>query len=329
MKVCFVYRSKGVSFSIERVFAQIRKHFGGEVEQSECYCPANSYKNPVSYLRNFLALRRHKADIFHITGVVHYAALFYPRNKTVITVHDLGHVFETKGIVGFFLRRIFAIWPLRWSKNIVAISEFSKAEIVAKTGVCADKIRVIYDPVFDTFKYSPKQIDTKCPRVLCFAHMKNKNLARHVEALKGVNCTLRVIAKLSDADKKMLEESGVRYSVACNLTDAQIVEEYRNADIVLFASTYEGFGVPILEAQSTGRPIITSNIAPMTEVAAEGSAVFVDPLDVESIRAGVLKIMNTPDLAQKLVAAGLENTKRFAPEKIAAQYAELYSQILK
>ena len=329
MKVCFVYRSRGVSFSIERVFAQIRRNFGGGVEQSECYCPANSYKNPVSYLRNFLALRRHKADIYHITGVVHYAALFYPRNKTVITVHDLGHVFETGGIVGFFLRRIFAIWPLRWSRHIVAISEFSKAEIVAKTGVRADKIRVIYDPVFDAFKYSPKEIDTECPRSLCFAHMKNKNLARHVEALKGVNCTLRVIAKLSEADKKMLEESGVRYSVAHNLTDSQIVEEYRNSDIVLFASTYEGFGVPILEAQSTGRPVITSNIAPMTEVAAEGSAVFVDPFDVESIRGGVLKIMNAPELARKLVAAGLENTKRFAPEKIAAEYAALYSKMSK
>lgn len=101
--------ARGCRSALSGFFAQIRKHFGGEVEQSECYCPANSYKNPVSYLRNFLALRRYKADIFHITGVVHYAALFYPRNKTVITVHDLGHVFETKGIVGFFLRRIFAI----------------------------------------------------------------------------------------------------------------------------------------------------------------------------------------------------------------------------
>ena len=102
MKVCFLYRTKGVSFSIEKVFKQIRSALDKNIEQSDFYCPFNSYKNPLTYIRNFAALRRKSADIFHITGAVHYLALFLPARKTIITVHDLGHAFKTKGIVVFF-----------------------------------------------------------------------------------------------------------------------------------------------------------------------------------------------------------------------------------
>lgn len=124
-----LYRTKGVSFSIEKVFKQIRSALDKNIEQSDFYCPFNSYKNPLTYIRNFAALRRKSADIFHITGAVHYLALFLPARKTIITVHDLGHALKTKGIVGFFLRQLFAILPLKKAKYIVAISNFSKMKL--------------------------------------------------------------------------------------------------------------------------------------------------------------------------------------------------------
>lgn len=326
MKVCFLYRSKNVSYSIERVFNYIRKAMSDEISQSEFFCPANSYKNPFSYFKNFMALRREKADIYHITGVVFYLAMALPAKRTIITVHDLGHIFAKKGLAGFFLRMIFAHIPLRKAAHIVAISNFSKREIVEKVGISPEKISVIYNPVFDCFSPSSKKFNREKPIILCFAHMKNKNLSRHIMALKGLKCHLRIIGKLSREYTDELAESGLEYSNAYNLSGEQIVEEYKNCDFVLFASTYEGFGLPILEAQASGRPVVTSNIEPMSEVGGD-AVVYVDPFKVESIREGVEKLLRTPDLPDKLVNLGFENLKRFSVDRICAQYEALYRRM--
>jgi glycosyltransferase involved in cell wall biosynthesis len=99
-------------------------------------------------------------------------------------------------------------------------------------------------------------------------------------------------------------------------------------DLLVFASTFEGFGLPIVEAQATGRPVVTSNIMSMPEVAGD-AACLVDPFNVSSIREGVLKVINDSDYRNALVKAGFENVKRFQPEQIARQYAELYHELVK
>ena len=333
MKICFLYRTKGVSFSIEKVFKQIRSALDKNIEQSDFYCPFNSYKNPLTYIRNFAALRRKSADIFHITGAVHYLALFLPARKTIITVHDLGHAFKTKGIVGFFLRQLFAILPLKKAKYIVAISNFSKNEIVEKVGIFPDKIDVIYDPAPTNLKFKPKSFNFENPRILCFCHLENKNLERHILALKGIKCHLRIIGKLSQKYIDLLKECGTDYSNDYNIPEEQILKEYEDCDMLLFASTYEGFGVPILEAQLSGRPVVTSAIAPMDEVTGKSigadSAISVNPFDVEDIRGGILKLLGNPRLAEEIVQKGLENTQRFSVVAIAKQYQDLYARMLK
>ena len=103
--------------------------------------------------------------------------------------------------------------------------------------------------------------------------------------------------------------------------------------MLLFASTYEGFGVPILEAQITGRPVVTSNISPMDEVTGrilgKDSAISVNPFDIKDIRNGILKLLDNPRLAEEIVQKGLENTQRFSASAIAKQYQDLYERILK
>ena len=333
MKICFLYRTKGVSFSIEKVFKQIRSALDKNIEQSDFYCPFNSYKNPLTYIRNFAALRRKSADIFHITGAVHYLALFLPARKTIITVHDLGHAFKTKGIVGFFLRQLFAILPLKKAKYIVAISNFSKNEIVENVGISPDKIKVIYDPAPINLKFKPKSFNFENPRILCFCYLENKNLDRHIQALKGIKCHLRIIGKLSQKNIDLLKECGTDYSNDYNISEEQILKEYEDCDMLLFASTYEGFGVPILEAQITGRPVVTSNISPMDEVTGRilgrDSAISVNPFDIKDIRNGILKLLDNPRLAEEIVQKGLENTQRFSVVAIAKQYQDLYERILK
>ena len=97
--------------------------------------------------------------------------------------------------------------------------------------------------------------------------------------------------------------------------------------MVVFVSTYEGFGLPILEGNAVGRPVITSNISSMPEVAGD-AACLVNPFDEAEIRNGVLKVIKESSYRQELVAKGLINVKRFRPEEIAKQYAELYKDII-
>ena len=110
------------------------------------------------------------------------------------------------------------------------------------------------------------------------------------------------------------------------MTDAELVEAYRRCDMVVFASLYEGFGLPVLEAQATGRPVITSNISAMPEAAGDG-ALLVDPYSVEAIRAAVLRIKNEPQLREQLVRKGLENVGRFRAAAVAERYAEVYRRL--
>jgi len=110
------------------------------------------------------------------------------------------------------------------------------------------------------------------------------------------------------------------------LTDEELVAAYRRCDMVVFASLYEGFGLPILEAQAMGRPVITSNFGAMREAAGD-AALLVDPYSVEEIRAAILRIKNEPGLREELVRKGRENVERFRAKAVAARYAEIYRRL--
>lgn len=96
--------------------------------------------------------------------------------------------------------------------------------------------------------------------------------------------------------------------------------------MLCFVSLYEGFGMPIIEAQATGRPVVTSNLGAMAEVAGRG-AHLVDPEESGSIRQGVVKILEDGAYREQLVEKGLKNVKRFRAETVAGQYMALYSDI--
>ena len=98
---------------------------------------------------------------------------------------------------------------------------------------------------------------------------------------------------------------------------------YQQSDIILFPSLYEGFGLPIIEGQKAGRPVITSNISPLSDIAG-GAAHLVNPLDHLSIRKGVQKVIDDNEYRESLCVAGLKNVKKYSSEKIAEAYLELY-----
>jgi len=107
------------------------------------------------------------------------------------------------------------------------------------------------------------------------------------------------------------------------IDDAALTLRYQDSDIISFPSTSEGFGMPLLEGQVVGRPVLTSDLEPMRGVAAEGGALLVNPKSVDARRTGFLALMRAGALRSRLIAAGKKNCSRFALESVAASYRAL------
>jgi glycosyltransferase involved in cell wall biosynthesis len=137
---------------------------------------------------------------------------------------------------------------------------------------------------------------------------------------------MEIVGDLSPEQRHALSKFAINYADCRYLTDEEIVEKYRAADIVEFCSTYEGFGMPIIEANATGRPVVTSCIEPMASLAG-GAACLVDPRDPISIRSGILRVIEDRDYREELVRLGFENVKRFSAEAIAQSYAAIYREL--
>jgi glycosyltransferase involved in cell wall biosynthesis len=164
------------------------------------------------------------------------------------------------------------------------------------------------------------------PTLLQVGAGPTKNLARVIEALKGIRCRLWVVGNLGERQTRLLELSGVEYRNFPQISDEELVALYIESDILIFASTYEGFGLPIIEAQAVGRPVIASDAASLPEIAGEG-AEFVKPEDHRSIRDAVERLLSDAALRERLVVLGRENVRRFESLRIAQEYASVYREV--
>lgn len=326
-KILFVERKLDEFTSIESVFRQISEYLPkDEFDFSFQKLKFDSRFSGV--LKNLLFFRKKNADIYHITGHVHYIALLLPEDRTVLTIHDLRFLHERAGLRRFVLKKILLDLPLKRLKYITAISEATKNEIIAITNCSPEKIRVIENPLRDIFfSAEQKSFDHQNPTILQIGTMSNKNIQNLAKALKGIKCRLKIVGKLHAFQTRVLDDNQIEYENVFDLDDEQMKTAYRDCDLVSFCSTYEGFGLPILEAQAMRKPLITSNLSPMKEVSG-GAAFLADPHEAASIKEGILKIIHDKSFREKIIEAGVSNIERFKPRSIADQYASLYREIL-
>ena len=243
----------------------------------------------------------------------------------MVTVHDLGFYTNNKLGLRTIPKFLFWIRTLPLANYVTFISGKSEREALKLVNLKPNHYGVIANPVNSEYVPSPKKINTNYPIILHVGTSENKNLDSTIIALKGFQCRLRIIGKLTDSQKLVLKLYGIDYENVYNLTDADIRQEYINCDYVNFPSLYEGFGMPIIEGQAIGRPVITSCISPMKEVAND-SAIIIDPTKPKEIRKGYEIISKE---ANGLIERGLKNVERFALDNITRHYLEVYKTILK
>jgi len=328
MKVIFLQRfPTGAQISIERLFDGIRRNLSPAIKARVYVCPFPS-RGLLPRLRNALDARRHAGKhVCHVTGDIHYLALALPRGKTVLTIHDCAVLHRLKGWRRELVRKLWFEWPIRSSAITTAISATTRDDLLnwLPAGL-QDRIRVVPNCVGSEFVPHHKEFNAERPVLLQIGTGWNKNIERVIEALRGLKCRLEIVGPLSREQLALLESAGIEFVSLGRVNDRELVEAYRRCDALIFASLSEGFGLPVVEAQAVGRPVITTKRGALAEVAGDG-AVFVDPESSASIREAVEKIISDPDLRNAVIEAGFANVRRYQAGAIAAQYEAIYQEL--
>jgi glycosyltransferase involved in cell wall biosynthesis len=312
--------------SIERVFAEVRSAMPSHIECKVHRSPCLS-RGIAPRIANLLDAANCSGGVNHIVGDVHYLTLAMPRARTMLTVHDCVSLARLRGLKRSVFRWTWYVLPVRRAALVSVVSESTRRELLRHVRCDASKIRVIHNCVGGDFVPNHRIFNQSHPVILQVGTAPNKNLNRVAAALSGISCTLKIIGPLTPQQKGLLQNHRIRFVNLPRALPAELIQAYCDADVVIFASTYEGFGLPIVEANATGRPVITSHVLSMPEVAGL-AACFVDPLDITSIRSGVLRVLSDAGYRRRLVAAGFENVKRFAPALIASKYAAAYQEMM-
>jgi glycosyltransferase involved in cell wall biosynthesis len=289
--------------------------FGGAGRLSSVVRDAGWY--PIGLRR-----RSRQLDVLHCTT---FRGPAHARVPVVLTVHDLAVLRYPDAFPRW--HRLYGRSGLRRvllkADAIVAVSEFTKSEIVEMIGVPADRIRVVpngVDPVFrplDPVARDPSVTVSQGEYLLAVGTLEpRKNLARAREAARLAEVELRVVGARGWGNVDIAGWVG-------EVPDSELAALYRGARCVLYPSLYEGFGLPVLEAMACGTPVVTSQGTAMEEIAG-GAAVLVDPLDAASIADGITA---AGERREKLVQLGLDRAAEFTWGRAADAVESLWREL--
>jgi glycosyltransferase involved in cell wall biosynthesis len=289
------------------------------------------------------ALREAGVDLLHGLALVGPAASACP---FVVTVHDLSFVFYPQNFQ--LLKRLylqfFTRLSVRRARRVIAISENTKRDVVQQYGISADRVDLIYyglDPIFRPLpsdQVARFRAERQLPeRFMLFVGTlePRKNVVRLIEAyaqlprerppllLVGGKGWLYddIFARVEDLDLSG-EVRFVGYVSA-----EELPWWYNAADLFVYPSLYEGFGLPPLEAMACGTPVVSSTVSSLPEVVGSGG-LLVDPTDTEALASAMKRLVTDRDTHESIRAAGLARAQTFSWDEAAGRTADSYRRAL-
>ena len=316
------------------------------------------YKKPGANLDGFDFVKRDNIKIIDVPGGKlwkHLGILFVPKSdlylfcdpnipiflnskKIIVVVHDLYHfIFRTNS---FKNKLNNFIWNKAFKKaaKLVAVSNNTKQDLLKYIGT--DKLKLIYNG-FNKFE-KQESINEKGEFFLAVGTVKpRKNILNIAKAFDlflkrsdNKKIKLLVVGKYSQNSDyyqfiyKYIKNNNIENRVIFlgNINDQELANLYYSANALIFTSSFEGFGFPILEAMHCGTPVITSNIGSMKEIG-EGASLLVKPNSPEDIAKQILNIYNNKELRHKLISKGKERASQFSWEKASQEMSNLIDEV--
>lgn len=297
-----------------------------------------------------ILLYKYNLKLVHFT---HFNVPFLYAKKFIVTIHDLiiSHYPSSRATtlnpIVYQIKLFFYNWIVssttRHSHKIIAVSQFTKKDIVKFLQIRPEKISVVYegvdlpaisnadqaetDQLLDKLKIGSKFI------LYVGSAYPHKNLEKLIEAFSLIKPDLAdyklVLAGRNNFFYNRLKDWANEHQLADQvvftdyLSDQELANLYQQAQAYVFPSLLEGFGLPPLEAQYYNLPVISSKASCLPEVLGE-SAVYFDPEDAKEMAEKIKSVLNNEDLRQKLILAGQENLKKYSWSKMAKEILELY-----
>jgi glycosyltransferase involved in cell wall biosynthesis len=305
-------------------------------------CPVRAVSRARRYCYEQLCLprliRAHGVDLVHSLGFV--APLFLPC-PSVLTVCDI--VFRTCADQIPLVRRL----PLRFftrqsvlrAKSIITISNFACSQIALEFGIPLAKITVTHlaDSAISaddtTLAAAMQRYGIKRPYIIAFSSFSpHKNIPRLLQAFTRAQRDYKLPHQLvllghgAAGERKDTQTQDVIFTGFVD--GASKYALLKGADLLVFPSTYEGFGLPVLEAQKVGVPVVCSKAASLPEVAGE-AAIYFDPLSIDAMAKAIGQVVLNPDLQKTLIQSGLQNAAKFSWEQTARLTLEVYRKTIK
>ncbi|HZI99494.1 MAG TPA: glycosyltransferase family 1 protein [Gemmatimonadaceae bacterium] len=288
-----------------------------------------------------LQLRRVKPDLVHSLG---YVIPLAAKGPQVVTVHDvnyLGHKGWRTGI-GRTAFRFFAERTVKRADRIIAVSNFSRDEIVRHMRVKPEKVTVVHSAGREA---TPRKTNGSAksevirnlsrPYIMAFSALSaHKNIPRLINAFARIasivphDLVLVGHMPVKSAERAEMEAAGGhdRIHFTGYVPESDVSSLLQNASLFAFPSLYEGFGLPLLDAQNAGVPVVASSAGALPEIAGN-SAVMFDPHSEEDMAKAMKRALLDPDLRTRLVEKGHENAQSFSWDRTARETLDVYKAV--
>lgn len=287
---------------------------------------------------------RDKIDLFH--GLSNELPLSHIEVPSVVTIHDL--IFRYYPYCYKPIDRKIYDYKFRKAcekaSHIIAVSECTKRDIVRDYGIKSEKIDVIYQGCHRNFRRKCSEEEKAVVRmrynlppgrfVLFVGSIEErKNALLAVKALRKLPADTHLVLVGRETPYCLKIRN---YASAHNLTQRVLFRQisfndlpavYQSAAAFVYPSRYEGFGIPILEALCSSTPVVATTGSCLEEAGGR-SSIYVDPDDDEGLADALLKAMTDDELRQRMIADGLEYSRKFAPDIMAQEIMKVYKKVL-
>jgi glycosyltransferase involved in cell wall biosynthesis len=271
-------------------------------------------------------------------------APLFRRKKLVVTIHDLIHLRFPNYLpsaTALLYAKTFLPAVCRKADAIIAVSDYTKSDLVQMLGINPKKITVIHhgiDPVFIGREEQPKTEEVYLLYVgLIKAH---KNVGVLLDAFQKVkqssemeSLKLELVGTVDHKQpmvRQWLEriKNDSSITLHSNISDNELKRLYRDAAALVFPSLYEGFGFPVLEAMASQTPVVASLATSIPEVAGADGALYFDPNSVSELTACLERILTSEELRNKLIRAGQKRLPLFDWDLAAQKTIQVYESVL-